>query len=108
MNACVAAMDEEYKVTELFDDKSTWNAGRFPLFPLDKEAVTKYGVKGSPTLVINGKTSGSARDSQSLMNSICEAFNEKPEACDSEMDATSPSAGFGWEAGAAGTDAQCE
>ncbi len=105
--SCVAAMDEEYKVTELFNDQSTWNAGRFPLFNLDKEAVTKYGVKGSPTLVINGKVSGSARDSQSLMNSICEAFNEKPEACDAEMDSASPSAGFGWEVGAAGTEAQC-
>jgi hypothetical protein len=108
LTSCVAALDEEFKVTELFNDKTTWNGGQFPQFPLDKEAVTKYGVKGSPTLVVNGKTSAAGRDSKSLMTAVCDAFNEKPEACSTEMDATSPSAGFGWEAGAATGNAQCD
>ena len=107
MNTCVAAMDEEFKVTELFEDKSTWNGGRFPQFPIDKELVTKYGVRGSPTLVINGSVSSAGRDAASLMNAVCDAFNEKPEACSTEMSSASPSAGFGWEEGADTGDAQC-
>lgn len=108
LSTCVSAMDKEFKITELFKDKTTWNGGRFPQFPVDKELDTKYGVKGSPTLVINGSVSSAGRDSASLMTAVCDAFNEKPEACNTEMSSTSPSSGFGWKDGEAATgSAQC-
>ena len=57
--------------------------------------MEKYGVQGSPTLVINGEVVQTGRDSASLLQTICSAFNEQPEACQTELSATSPSPGFG-------------
>jgi hypothetical protein len=102
LNQCVAKTDAEYKVTELAKDQSTYVSGQFPQFNVDKEDVEKYGVQGSPTLVINGETVQTGRDSASILAAICSAFNEPPAACDTELSSTSPAPGFGTGADATG------
>ena len=72
----------------------------------DSELSKGYGVEGSPTLVINGVQSRSRRDSASYLNTICSAFNEAPEECETELSSTSPSPGFGYAEGK-DTGAQC-
>ena len=67
------------------------------MFNTDKEANEKYGVKGSPTLVINGETISSGRDSNSYLKVICSAFNIAPEECNTEFEAGTPSPGFGFD-----------
>jgi hypothetical protein len=62
---------------------------------VDKEDVEKYGVQGSPTLVINGETVQAGRDSASILAAICSAFNEPPAACKTELSSTPPAPGFG-------------
>jgi len=68
-----------------------------------------YGVKGSPTLVINGQIANSGRSSSAYLDTICNAFNEAPEECNLELDSTSPNPGFGYSAseGGSNTQAQC-
>ena len=85
ISQCVGAADEKYKVTELFEDpqKSEWS-GRFPPFKVYDTDNKKYGVRGSPTLVINGQTANSGRDAQSLLNAICGAFTSKPKECNTD------------------------
>lgn len=102
MNSCVASTDEQYKVTELFNDESSWRGGRYPQFNVDKDDASKYGITGSPGLVINGEKISSSRDSASLLKTICSAFDEQPEECSEELSATTPSAGFG--VGGSGSD----
>ncbi|MFA5020675.1 MAG: hypothetical protein WC517_01280 [Patescibacteria group bacterium] len=68
----------------------------------------KYGVQGSPTLVINGTTVQSARDSASLLKTICGAFSSAPSECDQKLSTASPSAGFGEGTDSSATDASCE
>jgi glutaredoxin len=94
-DACVSATDKQYKVTEKFNDKSTWSNGQFPVFDIHKSDNEAYGVQGSPTLVINGAQISSSRDSASLLSTICSAFNNQPEECSKELSSASPSAGFG-------------
>jgi len=65
-----------------------------------------YGVRGSPTLVINGVQANSGRDSASYLNTICSAFTEAPAECDTVLSSTSPSPGFGYAEGT-DTGAQC-
>ncbi|MDP3043051.1 MAG: lipoprotein [bacterium] len=95
LQSCVSETDKQYKVTEKFNDKTTWSSGQFPTFDVDKADAGKYGVKGSPSLIINGQQASSSRDSAGLLKVICSAFNNQPEACSQTLSSTAPSAGFG-------------
>lgn len=96
LESCETEVDEEYQVMANLADQSSWLSGRFPLFNTDKADNEAYGVRGSPALVINGQTVSSARDSASLLKTICDRFNTKPEACNTEFESASPSPGFGF------------
>lgn len=114
LKTCVAATDKTFKVTAGFNDKTTWNKDRsgnpaFPLFNVFKEDNVKYDVGGSPTLVINGETVSASRDSASLLKTICSGFDVQPEECQATLSSEQPSAGFGYNAAAAGSAAaSCE
>jgi hypothetical protein len=108
VNACISQTDTEYKVTELFNDKSTWQGGQFPQFNIYKEENELYGVQGSPTTVINGvKVDNMPRDSAGILNQVCLAFNNQPEECQTELSSTAPSAGFGYENTGTNNAASC-
>lgn len=94
-DACVAAIDKEYKITENFENNVGYS-GSYPGFDVHKADNDKYGVGGSPTLVINGATVSAARDSVSLLNTICAAFENAPEECnDTSLPTASPAPGLG-------------
>ena len=80
------------------------------LYAADSALSEGYGVRGSPTLVINGQIVNSGRSPDAYLNSICSAFTDGniPEECDEQLNTASPSAGFGYTASAGGsTNAQC-
>jgi len=106
LSTCIGITDAKYKVTENFKDKSTWK-GNFPTFNIFKDKVEEYGVRGSPSLVINGVTANTGRDPASLLDAVCTGFKEKPEECEEELDSASPSPGFGFEGTGANTEATC-
>ena len=106
LDSCVAATDKKYKVTENFSDKDTWK-GNFPTFNIHKEDVLKYGVGGSPTLVINGTTTKSGRDAASLLTAICDSFDNPPEECSAELSSETPTPGFGFDTTSGGDSASC-
>lgn len=107
LEACTEVADKEFKITEKLNDQSTWLNGRFPLFDVDKELNTKYGIGGSPSLVINGQTASSGRDPASLLNAICCAFDEKPAECKETLSTTAPSPGFGLSNTGSGSGGSC-
>ncbi len=106
IDSCVASADSQFKVTENFKDKSTWK-GNFPTFNIYKSDVDKYSVGGSPTLIINGNKISAARDSASLLATICSAFNNAPDECSKQLSPTSPSPGFGAGASGGGSAQGC-
>jgi hypothetical protein len=61
---------------------------------INKEDTTKFGVQGSPTLVVNGTTVASGRDSASVLKAICSGFTTQPKECQAKLSATAPGAGF--------------
>ena len=96
LNLCVQNADKEFNVTSQFTNKTNWK-GNFPPFDVNKSDNTKYGVQGSPSLVINGVQVSVNRDSASLLTSICGAFNTQPEICSSaKLSSASPTPGFGY------------
>ncbi|MCK4552708.1 thioredoxin domain-containing protein [Candidatus Pacearchaeota archaeon] len=73
----------------------------------DSDLSNDYGVQGSPTLVINGEIISSARSPAAYLETICQAFNEMPSECELELDTSSPSPMWGWDASGSDTTAQC-
>ncbi len=106
IESCVKKTDADYKVTENYNNKTDWN-GSYPSFNVEKADNEKYGVGGSPTLIINGQEVQSGRDSASLLSTICSAFNNAPEECGQKLNSQAPSAGFGFNAGSTGGSASC-
>jgi hypothetical protein len=109
LDKCTTKLDTDFKIMELFADQSTWSGGRYPQFNVYDEDNKAYGVRGSPTLVINGEQASSGRDSASYLRTVCAAFNNAPEECSKELPATQPSPGFGLDTGGSGptTAATC-
>jgi predicted DsbA family dithiol-disulfide isomerase len=65
-------------------------------YAADSALSEDYGVRGSPTLVINGVEVQTGRSPAAMLATICAAFNTAPEECNTQLDSRSPSAGFGW------------
>lgn len=107
LKACVAKTDSKYKVTESYNDQSTWLSGQYPIFNVFADDNTKYGVQGSPTLIINGVEASAGRDASSLLKAVCAGFNNQPAECSTELSATAPSAGFGFDASGPNSAASC-
>ena len=106
LNNCLKEADQEFGVTAAFNDKTKWN-GRFPPFPVDAEMAKKFGVKGSPTLVVNNVVVKAGRSPKAILDAVCNAFSEVPEECKKELESTNPSPGFGIKKGEGGGDASC-
>lgn len=107
--SCFAKSDKEFKVLENFKNRDGYR-GNYPGFEVFKTDNEKYDVQGSPTLVINGAQSQSGRDSNSILKSICTAFNNTPEECSTVLPSETPAPGFGGgvaTAGSASSNAGC-
>lgn len=106
VNSCVSKTDSKYDVTDNYNNKVGYR-GSYPGFDVNKEDTSKYSVAGSPTLVINGQTVQSGRDSASLLGTICNGFEEQPEACQTVLSNVSPGPGFGTSASTNNSAATC-
>ena len=104
---CVASLDSEFSVSKNYEDENTWLSGRYPLFDIHKADNEKYGIGGSPSLVINGQSVSSGRSSAAYLANICAGFEVAPEECDVELSSDSPSPGFGYSGSGSNTAADC-
>ncbi len=110
LNECIISLDEEYKITELYEDRSTWSNGQFPMYPVETELNELYGVRGSPTFVVNGQAVSVNRSPEAIKDAICAGFNTPPEECEQELSTTAEQPSFGAiGSGSGGSDstAQC-
>jgi len=109
MESCISKTDEQYKITSQYNDKSTWLNGSFPRFDVYTDLNEKYGVQGSPTVVINDVVvEVNPRSPEKFKETICQAFNSPPEECSQTLSNTAFSSGFGLEASSTSSGGQCE
>jgi len=69
----------------------------------DSELSQKYGVRGSPTLIINGVEARSGRSSAAYLSTICSAFNTSPDECNQTVNSQTPNPGFGYSYSSSGS-----
>lgn len=108
MNSCVSQTDEMYKITELYNDKSTWLSGYYPKFDVQTDLNEKYGISGSPTIVINDQiVTVSQRSPEKFKELVCQAFNTPPAECSQALSEETFSPGFGLDTGSS-SEGSCE
>jgi len=95
MNACVAETDQKYNIYSQYEDQSTWLNGTYPRFDIESDLNERYGVGGSPTLVINDTVQDFTRTPEGLKLLVCDAFIDQPEECSQTLSNNSFVAGFG-------------
>ena len=98
IDACVKKTDSENQLSQNF--KSDVASSPFVLTTADNK---KYGVTGSPTLIVNGSTIGSGRDSASLLKAVCSGFENQPAECNATLSSAIPTASFGEGTAVAGS-----
>ena len=107
LSSCVAQTDQQFNVSVKYSDKSTWLNGNYPPFDVQADLNTQYGVQGSPTFVINGKTVTVNRSPEEFKKAVCDAFTTAPAECSQALSSETPSAGFGGGTGSSGSGS-CE
>lgn len=108
MNTCVTAADKKFGTMVKFNDKATWLNGNYPVYPVDGDLNEKYGVQGSPTLIINGAEAQAGRTPEAVKQAICASFNNAPAECAKALSTFAVVAGFGTGAGADTGTAACQ
>jgi hypothetical protein len=98
LNACYASTDKQYQIMAKFADKTTWLNGSYPVYPIYNDLNTKYGVQGSPTLVINGAQAQVDRTPEAVKEAVCASFNNAPAECKTALSSAATSPGFGTDA----------
>lgn len=59
------------------------------LLKIDERFTEQNGVRGSPTLIINGATYNGARTSDAFKQAICSGFTNPPVECSTDLEETS-------------------
>jgi hypothetical protein len=106
LKRCVKESDKQFNVSKDYADKSKWK-GRFPPFGVHKDLSQKFGVRGSPTLVINEVVAKAGRSPKAILDAVCKGFKETPEECAKQLESANPSPGFGFKKGASASNASC-
>lgn len=106
LDSCISATDKQFKLNESFTDKAKWTSS-FPPFAIHEKENKAYGVQGSPTFVVNGKQVETSRSADAIKATICAAFKNAPKECETKLDTSTPSAGFGEGTASASDAAAC-
>lgn len=96
LKECEERTDKEFKVRENFKETG------YPPFNIHKELNERFGVQGSPHLVINDQPVVSERSPEKIKEAICNTFLQPPEECSQKLSEESPGAGFGTQGGSGG------
>jgi len=109
LKSCESATDNQFKIAENYQDKSLWLNGTYPKFLVNSDLTKKYGVQGSPTLVLNDVLfDPSQRSPEAFKESICKGFKNPPAECSQKLSSEVSSAGIGASSGNASSGGSCQ
>jgi hypothetical protein len=113
---CIENTDEQFSIYNQYQDRNSWLSGTYPKFDVHDFLNQKYGIGGSPTMVINDVMIVSRqsdcpsekeclvvfdfeRSPESFKELICQAFASQPEECLQVLSDVAYVPGFGLESG---------
>lgn len=106
LTSCINSTNKKFGILDKYNDQTTWLSGRYPLYPIQSDLNDKYGVQGSPSLVINGvQAEGVGRTAEAVKQAICAAFNNPPAECQQTLPNSTYQPSFGYTVSATGADA---
>jgi hypothetical protein len=91
LETCMQNTDEQFEITKTFEESQD----TYPPYLVDAVLAQQYGVRGSPTFVVNGQTVSVDRSPEAIKQAICSAFNTPPEECEQELSTTAEQPGIG-------------
>ena len=104
---CITDTDKGYNIYSQYQDQSTWVSGQFPKFDVHTTFNEQYGVRGSPTVVVNDSiVSVNPRSPETFKQVVCQSFSSPPVECEQTLSGTAFSPGFGLEEGS-GSGGDC-
>lgn len=86
---CQEKIDKEFKISENFKEDG------YPPFNVHHDLNRQYGVRGSPTLVVNDTIVEPKRSPEAIKEIICQSFTQPPKECEQKLSDEVASAGFG-------------
>ena len=108
LDACIAAADEEFKITEMYEDQDSWLSERYPQYLVDAELATQYSVGGSPTFIVNGQSVSVTRSADAIKQAVCDAFIDPPAECEQTLSTDPESPGIGAIGSGSGSETQAQ
>jgi len=106
---CIKQTDEAYKITQSYNDKSTWLSGYYPKFAVQTDLNKQYGVAGSPTVVINDQVVNvSTRSPEEFKKIVCQTFTNPPSECSQTLSTDVASPGLGTKTGSTNSGGSCQ
>ena len=102
LNSCYNKADKDFGIMAKYNDQGSWLSGRYPIYPVHQADNDRYGVQGSPTLIINGVESQAGRTPEAVKQAICAAFDNAPSECKTTLPSNSFQPGFGLSAAGTG------
>ncbi len=106
VQSCMDEEDQRWGISQILANPDQWGS-QFPPFPIDDALNREYGVRGSPTLVIDGIVVPAPRNPEALKDLICSAFLHPPEECSTTLSSENEAPGFGGTASSSNTAGQC-
>lgn len=96
INACMAETYSKYGISD--------SGSAYPIYAAENQ---KYGVQGSPAVVINGVAVDVSRSPEEVKKALCSAFITPPAECSTNLSTAQASSGFGYGTGTASSSGGC-
>ena len=91
LDDCIAAADAEFEITKTYEESTD----TYPPYMVDAVLAEAYGVRGSPSFVLNGVVTSVSRSPEAIKQVICSSFIDPPAECETVLSSTAEAAGFG-------------
>jgi protein-disulfide isomerase len=100
LDACWREVAKKFNIDDKRIDDCSKSKEALDLLKVDEQLTTKYGVRGSPTLIINGATYNGARTPEAFKQAVCSGFKNPPSECNQTLEGSTvstsgPSGGCG-------------
>jgi protein-disulfide isomerase len=85
LDACWREAAKKFNIDDKKIDDCSKSKEALDLLKVDEQLTAKYGVRGSPTLIINGDTYNGARTPEDFKQAVCSGFKNPPAECNQTL-----------------------